>query len=124
MENAFSRCFTCFAGFNEYRNRYYPDYCPGWALLYSQDVLFTLYAKLQQSKYFWIDDVLVTGILREESSVSLTNVNPLVLTKEELEDVLEDGMKPSKQFLYGPADLLEEEIRSLWEITTRSKIIS
>ncbi|KAF5288255.1 hypothetical protein FQA39_LY04023, partial [Lamprigera yunnana] len=45
--------------FSDYKGRFYPPYCPGWVILYSPDVVFTLYKNVQQSKYFWIDDVLI-----------------------------------------------------------------
>ncbi|KAL1453230.1 hypothetical protein WDU94_007393 [Cyamophila willieti] len=48
----------------EYPHEDYPNYCEGAAVVYSPDVLFKLYQMLQQDeKYFWIDDVFVTGIV-------------------------------------------------------------
>jgi len=48
--------------YDEYAKRFYPPYCQGWVVLYSPDVVFQLYKESQSAnKYFWIDDVFVTG---------------------------------------------------------------
>lgn len=50
--------------FSEYEKRYYPPYCFGFAILYSPDMIYKLYVLLQTGeKFFWIDDVFVTGIV-------------------------------------------------------------
>lgn len=53
--------------FEEFADRNYPTYCPGWALLYSPDVVFALYREAQKSEYFWIDDVHITGTFIDQS---------------------------------------------------------
>jgi len=47
---------------DEYAESFYPTYCQGWIALYSPDVVFQLYKESQSAnKYFWVDDVFVTG---------------------------------------------------------------
>ncbi|XP_022201735.2 beta-1,3-galactosyltransferase 5-like [Nilaparvata lugens] len=53
-----------------YSKRYFPNYCKGYAVLYSIDVVILLYRKAQSSFYLWIDDVLVTGILLEKLNIT------------------------------------------------------
>uniref|UniRef100_A0A8D9ED28 Hexosyltransferase n=1 Tax=Cacopsylla melanoneura TaxID=428564 RepID=A0A8D9ED28_9HEMI len=58
--------------FAEYPHRLYPPYCIGASLLYSPDIMFKLYQSLQQDgKYFWVDDVFITGIVF--SNLNLTH---------------------------------------------------
>lgn len=58
----------------EYPDRWYPGYCPGWAVLYSPDVVFALYREAQRTPYFWIDDVHVTGTLVLQTNLSHTSL--------------------------------------------------
>lgn len=51
--------------FREYRAHRYPPYCSGWAILMSPDVVRDLYRASAAVPYFWVDDVLVTGILAQ-----------------------------------------------------------
>ncbi|XP_065160904.1 beta-1,3-galactosyltransferase 5 isoform X2 [Atheta coriaria] len=101
--------------FSEYRENYYPDMCPGWSVLYSPDVLFKIYVELQKSSYFWIDDVVITGVLREKANITLSNNKDWVMSKKALDSLHE--WNESKPYLYGPADLKAAQIRQLWNYT-------
>lgn len=48
--------------FKDYANESYPDYCNGWLIVMSSHVAFKLYSMSSQQPFFWIDDVLITGI--------------------------------------------------------------
>lgn len=97
--------------FSEYPFKDYPPYCLGWAILYSPDVVFDLYREAQRSKYFWIDDVHVTGTLAKKINVSHTNVKRLVFRVASVKDAPKNA---TKAFLYGKPDLSEDEMRDLW----------
>lgn len=103
--------------FNEYPFKEYPTYCFGWAILYSQDVVFDLYSEAQSSKYFWIDDVHVTGTLAKKINVAHTNVAKLIFTEKTVKDV---PRNTTKAFLYGRPNLTEEEIKDLWNFVSDS----
>lgn len=66
----------------EYPGRFYPDYCTGWAILYSPDTVFRLYKEAQRSEYFWIDDVHVTGTLLNRINYTLTNAGTLAVSSK------------------------------------------
>lgn len=102
-------------GFHEYPDKYYPAYCPGWALLYSPDVLFGLYKKVQKSKYFWIDDVLITGTLAKELQIEHTDFAHLTLTKSIQNRIVRGCNEDINSYLYGTPDLTENEVRILWK---------
>ncbi|XP_054289413.1 beta-1,3-galactosyltransferase 5-like [Macrosteles quadrilineatus] len=87
----------------EYKNRWYPDYCTGWAILYSPDAVFRLYREAQRSEYFWIDDVHVTGTLMSRANLTHTDVGSLgaseprvlsMMRKNQLDDFLFSLLSP------------------------------
>lgn len=57
--------------YEEYPYDKYPKYCGGLAYLVTPSVIREIYSKSQnqKDKYLWIDDVFVTGILREKAHV-------------------------------------------------------
>ncbi|KAK3913229.1 Beta-1,3-galactosyltransferase 5 [Frankliniella fusca] len=82
-------------GYREYPHDEYPTYCAGWAVLYSPDVAFALYREVQRTPYFWIDDVLVTGVLAERLGVTHASWASLVLTSDELPRILAGDLRPT-----------------------------
>ncbi|XP_037033178.1 beta-1,3-galactosyltransferase 1-like [Bradysia coprophila] len=44
----------------------YPDYCSGSAYLMRADDASKIYSISNRTKFFWVDDVFVTGVLREK----------------------------------------------------------
>ncbi|XP_060519925.1 beta-1,3-galactosyltransferase 5-like [Cylas formicarius] len=101
-------------GFDEYPDREYPSYCMGWAIVYSPDVAFGLYETGQRTRYFWIDDVHVTGTLALENGFSHADLRDFVISADDLSDLVRYGTNPGKKFLFGRPDLGETEIRALW----------
>lgn len=60
--------------FKEYPDHYYPPHCHGTAILYSPDIIFKLYQLLQkEQKYFWIDDVFITGVVFANLNITHSN---------------------------------------------------
>ncbi|XP_044766994.1 beta-1,3-galactosyltransferase 5-like [Coccinella septempunctata] len=99
--------------FSEYPAKNYPTYCPGWFLLYSQNVVFNLYKEAQKSKYFWIDDIHLTGTLVKKLNLVHEDSKPYMISQDELNDVV-DGGNITRPFLIGQPNLSEKQIRSLW----------
>jgi len=54
-----------FVRMDEYSLDVYPDYCIGMGFLMSFDVVQLLLKASEGVEYFWVEDVFVTGILRE-----------------------------------------------------------
>lgn len=106
----------------EYPGRHYPVYCAGWGILYSPDTAFLLYREAQKEPYFWIDDVHITGTIARKLNLTQVSLHSLVLTKEEKEYMLDDSAF-FKDFLFGPPDLTENEIRALHRIVSRGSIL-
>lgn len=113
--------------FREYPSKYYPPYCPGWAVVYSPDTVFMLYREAQRSEYFWIDDVHITGILAKRLDLAHTPLQDFVLTEYQLAKFLRTNgtYRIVDHFLYGPPDLLQDDIFKLWSIVSpREKLRS
>ncbi|XP_015183110.1 PREDICTED: beta-1,3-galactosyltransferase 5-like [Polistes dominula] len=99
----------------EYPGRHYPIYCAGWAILYSPDIVFILYREAQKEPYFWIDDVHITGILARKLNITQSSLDSLVLTPESMQDLLQNPYT-QRDFLFGPPNLMENEIRALYTL--------
>lgn len=52
-----------FVAVRDFRPNFYPTYCSGWTIVMSTDVVLRLYVESANLTYFWIDDVVVSGIL-------------------------------------------------------------
>lgn len=101
----------------EYQGRWYPDYCSGWSILYSPDVIFQLYREAQHSSYFWIDDVHVTGTLLSRFNYSHTNLGPLRLLEEEAVNMMNSGI--ISEFLFSLLPV--EHFHRLWKMINSSR---
>lgn len=51
----------------------YPDFCSGTAYLMTSDAAAKIYSTSNNTKFLWIDDVFVTGVLREKYNVLVSN---------------------------------------------------
>lgn len=98
----------------EYPGKMYPDYCAGWAIMYSPDSVFMLYKEAQKESYFWIDDVHITGTLAKKVNLTQTPLNSLILTQRRMKAFIRNPNLPS-DFLFGPANMAEADIRALWK---------
>lgn len=95
----------------------YPPHCPGYAVIYSKKSIELLYPLAQQTKYFWIDDVHVTGTLAKEAGVGHKDISILTMNSDEL-SVIMDGklILEMRPLLFGPMDSdNEEDIRYIYE---------
>ncbi|XP_063910686.1 beta-1,3-galactosyltransferase 5 isoform X1 [Zophobas morio] len=101
--------------FKEYPAKTYPPYCPGWAILYSPDVVFELYKEAQKADYFWIDDVHITGTLVSKIHVTHFNIDSLVLTDWAMSRAINYPAWFNQAFLYGAPNVKDSDIKALWD---------
>lgn len=103
--------------FKEYPGRKYPTYCAGWGILMSPDVVFKLYLLSSKERFFWVDDVHVTGTLATQ--VGIVHVD--FSEKLELKDVdmkkWLEGDELMKPYMFGNPNLDTETIVNLWNRT-------
>ncbi|XP_075159646.1 uncharacterized protein LOC142232841 [Haematobia irritans] len=107
--------------FKEYSERYYPPYCPGYAIIYSPDVVFRLYTAAQKFKYFWIDDVHITGVLAQQTNTTITTSSHYVLYSDECERLLtgKTDLKDT-EFLFAWHSISAQQIRAIWQLQIQS----
>ncbi|CAG7822694.1 unnamed protein product [Allacma fusca] len=107
----------------EYPHDMYPKYCGGLAYLITPDVLERILRVSHSSRFFWIDDVYVTGVLRE-----LVDKEPFYLNlrysyePEEYRKWLSDRRPRKIPFMIvhverGPK--FSEEMNHMWRKTMR-----
>jgi Galactosyltransferase len=104
--------------FDEFSDKYYPNHCPGFSILYSADVVKQLYMKAQQLKYFWIDDVHITGNVASKLNLTISPSSGLFLNRYEQQDLLLGRQRTASAatFLFAQPNLNEQEIRTLWDL--------
>ncbi|XP_059479987.1 beta-1,3-galactosyltransferase 5-like [Neocloeon triangulifer] len=104
----------------EYKDTFYPHYCNGWLVLYSNKTAKKLYTLAQQEPYFWIDDLLITGFLAKKAGLHHFSTRPWLLDWQMSEDIIRNGSCPydkdCKKFIFGPSELDPEQIVLLWKI--------
>jgi len=109
----------------EFLGRHYPTYCPGWVVLYSQDVAHKLYKEVQHEKFFWIDDVLVTGVAARKVQARHLTIRPWQWSSKAAEQMLKNATKPGAdqrgRLVFGPFELEAEEISALWALRSNNK---
>ncbi|XP_038117725.1 beta-1,3-galactosyltransferase 5 [Culex quinquefasciatus] len=108
-----------FVSIPEYRNKYYPNHCPGYSILYSPDVAYQLYREAMRQPYFWIDDVHITGTIAQRINVTITPTDAMLLNRTQKDAIVEGRANATDQlFFFTTPDLREGEIRKLWRAVT------
>ena len=103
----------------EFPKKYYPPYCPGFSVIYSEDLAKDLYVEAQKTNYFWIDDVHVTGTLTQQLNVSIKPLEDMFQTVSEAEEL--GKMKGNqKQYFFVTPDLTRDKITSLWNSVSKA----
>ncbi|XP_034949289.1 beta-1,3-galactosyltransferase 5-like [Chelonus insularis] len=105
----------------EYPARYYPDYCLGWAILYSPDSVFLLYKEAQKEPYFWIDDVHITGTVARKVNLTHSPMHSLILTTKDMQELIKNP-SAHKEYLFGPPNLAEEHIKALYRLSISNSV--
>ena len=60
----------------DYSSELYPTFCRGCFEIFSRDAVRRIYDVARTTKLFWLDDVFVTGVLRDKANVSATHLYP------------------------------------------------
>lgn len=66
-----------FVDLSEYSHKEYPSFCSGWAYISPLDVIAQWLCFANQYPLFWIDDVFITGILRQNTKSQVCPINRL-----------------------------------------------
>ncbi|XP_055295183.1 beta-1,3-galactosyltransferase 5-like [Sitodiplosis mosellana] len=76
----------------EFNGGIYPDFVSGQSIIYSRDFVHEAFKKTFTTPYFWIDDVYVTGIIREELNATIKPIGHLKLNGDNLKNVLKGNL--------------------------------
>lgn len=108
--------------YDEYKQRYFPNHCPGFSILYSSDIVPQLYQKAQSLPYFWIDDVFITGLVASQLNISIAPTKNFFLSNSQQDDLLNGRIiADSVPFLFARPNLSEHKIRMLWKLVNEQK---
>ncbi|XP_055714481.1 acetylgalactosaminyl-O-glycosyl-glycoprotein beta-1,3-N-acetylglucosaminyltransferase-like isoform X1 [Phlebotomus papatasi] len=99
----------------EFANATYPRYCSGCGIIYPRNVIGSLLRAVNRLKFFWIDDVFVSGIAREMAGVAINEIDNKVLQTPLAEEIASGNANDSllDQFLYSN-EVAERVLRTLW----------
>ena len=92
----------------EYSPKFYPTYCQGaLGIIYSQKASRLLLDQIENVKFLWLEDVYVTGLLREKTKVEVFQV-----------DKLNRGSNSTSRRILssvlGPTGLTSEKMEMVW----------
>jgi len=101
----------------EFSDDNYPDYCLGFTIIYSGQVIHQLYLEAQKLPYFWVDDAHVSGTVRSNLNIEITRPDELILNWGDQRNLVEGIITvDSNPFLFlSDMDKSEEMIRKLWK---------
>ncbi|KAK6644897.1 hypothetical protein RUM43_001173 [Polyplax serrata] len=86
----------------EYPRDSYPNFLSGWFYITTPKVAQLLSKLSNNVKYFWIDDLYVTGLLIEKTNISLTKINRFYTTHHEYLQCCIDKPSYTCDYLIGP----------------------
>ncbi|XP_044760642.1 beta-1,3-galactosyltransferase 5-like [Coccinella septempunctata] len=99
--------------YKDHPEKKHPPSCVGIFLVYSKNVIFELYLQAQNSTFFWIDDLYVTGHLFKKLKIHHVNARPYMVHQKELVKMMRrDEIEPWPFFFSGP-DLNRSEMEWL-----------
>jgi hypothetical protein len=110
-----------FVSYEEFRNDYYKKYCSGSAYLITPDLPPLLFNASLYTKFFWIDDYYITGLLREAVDADFQNYNSLY---EVYPDLVEKKFteKESEYTIFGHLSESLNKMYSIWEVILENQL--
>jgi hypothetical protein len=106
----------------EYPEEYFPQFCMGYFVLYSSDVVVELYNVSQHLPFLWIEDIQVTGIARSKTNITISTNTSLILDRQQTDDILNGSWSEiNRDFVVAAEDMNESDIRQLWEIIANER---
>lgn len=112
--------FRWYASYRNYPNKTYPPYCPGYGIVYSGDVVRRLYDAAQRAKFFWIDDIHITGLLTNQLNIKIVPAQAYTVfcavdqpTCDILQDKTGDSNPHEYLFSYSPTS---DQMHNMWHL--------
>lgn len=95
-----------YVSYNEFDGNIYPDYLSGWMYVTTPFTAKMLVAAAGRTKFFWIDDTWITGILRDKQKIIINeSLSELFSANSQFLDCCVDDLKRHRYecpFIAGP----------------------
>lgn len=108
--------------FEEYPSKNYPRFCFGsFPVIYTYDVVYSIYQEAQKGDFFYVEDAYMTGIIAERLTLKHRQALNFTLSEEESKVVLESGWeKGRRDFIFGSHSMTDDLTSKLWNIVQYS----
>lgn len=105
--------------FEEFNGDQYPEYVDGSAVLYPNTFVLAAIKKIFTMPFFWMDDVYVSGLIRQKLNVKIISIAHLKLTSNTVYKIGNGTVTtlPRPMFLVTQHDRKYEDTIKLWEMT-------
>ncbi|VDM67388.1 unnamed protein product [Strongylus vulgaris] len=71
-----------FTAYSEYPEEKFPQYCNGAAYILHGTALQPMFRKVTKLRFFWIDDVFITGLLAHDADIHFVKINQYIKLKK------------------------------------------
>jgi hypothetical protein len=99
----------------EYSGNFYPDYCLGsFGAMIGRTAISTLLDQVNNVPFFWLEDVYITGLLRERTSLRIMQIARNKLVSE----LSKFNVYNADSIYLGPVGVSAEDMLHLWQNIT------
>lgn len=98
----------------EFADSKYPLYCSGFFLLISGSSISSMYKHSLDEKFFWIDDIWLTGIVARKAGVKIIGRKKSIYQNVDVEKKFMKSEKASLESLGGHLDKNVNKLVNIW----------
>lgn len=100
----------------EYLDDWYPPYVYGNMIIYSADLVLALYERAKTTRFHWIDDVYITGMVRTQLNNRIVPIYDYLLDDEDKEN--ETAVYSRPDFMFSKHSTKPIQMRWIWNKTS------
>lgn len=98
------------------KHNYIPESAWGPSIIYSSQFARDAYEKSHTTRIYWQDDIFVTGFIRQQLHIKLTDIRDRILDNEETHNFNENAANFSiPNFLFSGYALTADELYKIWK---------
>lgn len=103
--------------YEQMKEEHYPEYAFGPAVIYSNKFVRDAYHKSHTTRFFWVDDIFVSGFIRMQLYAEITKINERIWRRKVVQEFLKNDtfIMPKQMFLFTWNELHPNEHRLLLE---------
>lgn len=101
------------------KDNYYPEFSFGPSTIYSKEFVHKAYRKAHTTRFFWVDDIFVSGFIRLQLHAKITDIGHRILNQNETNSILTNQSLPfaKPDFMFSWNERFPDDIRTLWKQT-------